>query len=205
MAGGAGALRAVDFHSQFGVDNLSSFEDCWFDGMPGFNSGHLFIGLVSGAAPSDYTCGITVTGCRSIGNFVRVGLDGAALAFFGGGVAIDDCKVLNGAAVNVGASISTTIPCTINNSILMSAGGAALSANALGQLTEDTNDIWSVTPRTNVTAGGSSTANTKSRYAPLSDFVSDYQSFLNQITGTSASGGSAVDSLAGSLAGSLAR
>ncbi len=164
VAAGGGANRCVDLHCQFGVNSAVEFDDCYFHGYPGFNSGHVFLGVVSGAG-ADYDCGVIMRRCVSHGHFVRVGLDGGASSHFGGGVQILSSDVHGGTLLSVGASVATSIPCVAyNNKIVHGGPSAGLVANGSGQILEDYNLFWGTTPRTLVSAGSNSRSNS---YAPL--------------------------------------
>lgn len=78
-----------------------------------------------------------------------------ANTFNPGGVDVDHCTIVGG-NVTTGANISTSIPCTVYNSVLLGYGTGGVNANTSGQIIEDYNWILANTPRTNVTAGGNS-------------------------------------------------
>ena len=99
-------------------------------------------------------------------NAVQVNASGA-LSFKAGGVDIADCTLvcrLSGIQTN-SANLSTSIPCTVTNCVIIAGGGPALNANTSGQITETYNRIISGTPRTNVTAGTGSVSDMS--HAPL--------------------------------------
>lgn len=87
---------------------------------------------------------------------------GGAGANFGGGVDVANCTLIGATTAAVqclGASLSTSIPCTAYNNVIH-ANGDGTDAGVLGQLLEDFNLIWaSLAARTNVTAGASSKTN----------------------------------------------
>lgn len=82
-----------------------------------------------------------------------------ALSFKPGGVIVNHCTFLGGwRAVNVGAGVSTTIPCRIYHSLALGQYSGALSASVSGSLVEDYNRILCAVPRNAVTAGAGSIA-----------------------------------------------
>ncbi len=111
---------------------------------------------------ADYDCTIQVQNClfhdSTAGSAGGVTLfSSGANSFKGGGVDVLNCTFVNHCALNVtSASISTTIPCTIYNSLLATMEGACLVATTSGQITEDYNVLISDTGRTNVSAGANS-------------------------------------------------
>jgi len=91
----------------------------------------------------------------------------------GGGVRVYNCNILTG---GIGfwansASLSTTVPCEIHNSIIVCTAGT--NANTSGQITETYNLFYSPTPRTNVTAGTGSISN--GSYAPMVEVGQSYK------------------------------
>ena len=115
------------------------------------------------SAVADYDTNFQVTNCSFIGSFtagVEVITTGAG-AFKGGGVDIFNCSFQGGgpALYANSANLSTSIPCTIYNSVIVAGVGIGIRANTSGQVLEDNNYIAASTPRTNVTAGGASISN----------------------------------------------
>lgn len=102
-----------------------------------------------------------------------VGIDisrGGAGGNYGGGVDTINCTVY-GVTIGVrtqAAEISTTIPCTVTNSII--SGATVLSASVSGQITESYNVLQGATPRTNVSAG---TGSVTTAYAPMLSLGAD--------------------------------
>lgn len=86
-----------------------------------------------------------------------------------GGISLRNCSIYtNLSAFQIAAISSTSIPCSINDSLVIAGVTAALNANASGQLLESNNLIYATTPRTNVTAGTGSISD--GSYAPLFHF-----------------------------------
>ena len=128
----------------------------------GFAGNHIAMTFPTSAA-ADYdtnfqisTCEFNAAGATSI----NVGTSGAG-AFKAGGVDVLNCvfNVRLSAIVTGTANLSTSIPCTVTNSLLICPGGPALSAITVGQIIEDFNRIISTTPRTNVSVGANSIDN----------------------------------------------
>ena len=82
-------------------------------------------------------------------------------SFKGGGVKVYNCFFFGGVLVQVATNISTTYPVEVYNSYFHSSG-VALNASSSGFIVEDYNVFFTGTPRTNVTAGSNSIANTYS-------------------------------------------
>lgn len=148
----AGSI-AIGVTVGFGVTANWLFDRCRILGRTTFLTATLTRGT-----GSDYDCGITFR------NTLAVEFGGTASIFstastgaganFGGGGLVENCTF--GAGITVGASVSSTIPLVVQNSIII--GQTALSANTLGQITESHNLIIATTARTNVTAGTGSIA-----------------------------------------------
>lgn len=124
------------------------------------------------SASADYDSNFQVTNCLFIGestNSVSVVSSGAN-AFKGGGVDVFNCTFLGkNAALVTGANLSTSMPCTIYNSV-MHTNATAINANASGQITEDYNVIFAATPRANVSAGAASISGNPPTYAFLLEY-----------------------------------
>lgn len=90
-----------------------------------------------------------------------------AQAFFPGGVDVLNCTIASryGVQTSPAGLISTTIPCTCNNSVIF--GNVGLIASTLGQLTEDYCLILATTARTNVSVGGNSQTTARAPYLDL--------------------------------------
>jgi len=114
------------------------------------------------SASADYDSNFLIKNCMLCGvadNAILITGSGAN-SFKGGGVDIHNCYIQGRGGVSVNnANISTSIPCTIYNSIVPVGQGACLSANTSGQLLENYNVLTGATVRTNVTAGGNSISN----------------------------------------------
>lgn len=112
------------------------------------------------SAVADYDSNILIRNCLIFNchRGVFVASSGAA-AFKGGGVKFYGNTLMGfssaGFVTNSAGTLSTTIPCLVYNNVF-NANVTGLSAATSGQITEDFNLIWCLTPRTNVTAGGSS-------------------------------------------------
>lgn len=112
-------------------------------------------------AAADYDADIVFRNCviDASGIALDIGASGA-LAGKGGGVLVINCTI-RGAGPPIrtnSANISTTIPCKVENSVLLApASAVALNANTLGQIVEQFNLIYASTPgRTNVAVGAGS-------------------------------------------------
>lgn len=112
------------------------------------------------SAAADYDLNVQITNCILFGGVGAQGVliqPAGAGAFKAGGVDVYNCLILftNQAVLCNGANLSTSIPCTVYNSIMHSSS-SVVQATTLGQLLEDYNYlIWS-TPRTNVAVGANS-------------------------------------------------
>lgn len=123
---------------------------------------------------ADFDYNVQVVNCIFYvsGTAVNVTSVGAN-AFNFGGVDVLNCDFLGcSSALVTPANTSTTIPCTIMNCLIY-ARGAALSANASGQITENYNLIAATTPRTNVSAGANSISGNPPATALLLEFGQD--------------------------------
>lgn len=108
---------------------------------------------------ADYDVNFQIRNCKFLGgqgSALNISASGAN-SFKGGGVDVFHCvQMAAGSLLNVGANIATSIPCTVYNSYAATGSSTTLSANASGQITEDWNVLFAVTPRSNVTAGTNS-------------------------------------------------
>lgn len=116
--------------------------------------------VLPASAVADYSSNLLMNKCLIDGigsSGVQVSSTGAQ-AFFGGGVTLRGCviHVRLSALTITSASISTTLPCAIYDSLIVAGGGPALNANTLGQLVENYNRIVAQTERANVAAGANS-------------------------------------------------
>lgn len=114
------------------------------------------------SASADYDSNFLVKNCTFYGAAdTAILITGSgANSFKGGGVDIHNCYIQGRGGVSINnANISTSIPCTIYNSIVPVGQGTSLSANTSGQLVENYNVLTGATVRTNVTAGGNSISN----------------------------------------------
>jgi hypothetical protein len=114
---------------------------------------------------ADYDVGVVFQNCLiwSVSGQPCHRIDGSgANTFKGGGIDLNNCTVIGGSLTIGNSTISTTIPCTVTNCLLIR---APFSANTTGQYIEDNNVyVGGGTPRSNVTAG---TRSVMSQYAPL--------------------------------------
>lgn len=121
---------------------------------------------------ADYDVNFTVQYCELItcgGSGVAANVSGA-LSNKPGGVDVRGCFMhVRVSGLTIGANLSTTIPCTIYDSVIISgsSGGAALVAATSGQIIENYNRIIASSARTNVTAGANSISDMS--HAPLFD------------------------------------
>ena len=114
------------------------------------------------SATADYDTNFVVKNSIMVGSmatsFVRVdGSASGANAFYGGGIDILNCTFAHGsvpALATNSASLSTSIPCTIYNSLVLSTQVVGVTSILTGQILEDHNFLPG--GRTNVTAGASS-------------------------------------------------
>lgn len=152
---------------------------CVFGGVG--SSGEQIRVVLPTSSVADYDSNFVIQNCVANGSaatFVMVASSGA-LASKGGGVDILNCTVLGRSAgiVTIGTNISTTIPCTIYNCLLVTGSIAAIDAGASGQILEDYNRIFANTARVNVTAGLSSISDLS--HAPL--FEIGYAAFVGRM------------------------
>lgn len=111
---------------------------------------------------ADWDVNVQIKNCLAVGggnNMVTV--DGVfANTYKPGGVDLFNCSAIgNGGLLSAAGNTSTTIPCTVTNSLCLATTYRGIDANASGQITEDYNRlIDAVTARSNVTAGTNSIA-----------------------------------------------
>lgn len=126
------------------------------------------IGLQTSAS-ADYDANFIIRNC-----FICAGIGGSAIliesgganSFKGGGVDVLNCTVIGGShGVRTNGDLSTSIPCTVYNSIIHAGNDTALRSSASSQITENYNYLLAVAPRTNVSSGANSQTNPT--YAPL--------------------------------------
>ncbi len=149
-----------------------TIDKCQFIGAR--TSLNCILGRVSGA---DYDANIQITSCLFTSNHwtvISVGSTGAG-ANFGGGVDVLNCTFyVDSSAITVAdASISTSIPCTIYNSVIYNgpSGDHAFKANASGQITENYNLLYCTNARSNVSTGANSVGGgTPHVYAKLFEY-----------------------------------
>jgi hypothetical protein len=144
-------VAIVNLTGTVDVDAAVLFERCVF-----FNPvASTVVNTLPTSTTADYNAGISYKNCLFLGAQLNVGGSGAN-SFKGGGVAAWNCTFFGALPVSVpGSTISTSIPCTIYNSVVL-ASSTALSAGTSGQLIEDYNVLHAPTARTNVTAGSNS-------------------------------------------------
>jgi hypothetical protein len=109
------------------------------------------------SASADYDTNFLVQNCVLIGGHNVIGVNVSSTgagSFKGGGVDVLNCTFQgwNSAVRTQTANLSTSIPCTIYNSIIL-ATNLALNASAAGNLIEDYNRIRASTNYSNVSAG----------------------------------------------------
>ena len=130
---------------------------CFFNIM--CNNAVISVSLPTSAS-ADYDTNFLVQNSTMIGSALVgvVVVPSGAGAFKGGGVDVFNCSYYGGGPIlfTNGANLSTSIPCTVYNSVIVSGAGIGIRANTSGQVLEDNNHIRAATPRTNVTAGGAS-------------------------------------------------
>lgn len=108
-------------------------------------------------ATADFNYNVQITDCFCLaisGAFVAVNASGAN-TFNGGGVAVNGCTFIGDSAIlrTNSVNLSTSIPCTLKNSLHWGGSAAPVNATTSGQITEDHNHFFTGTARTNVTAG----------------------------------------------------
>lgn len=124
------------------------------------------------SAIADYDTNFQFLDCKFYGawdTIISINTTGAA-AFKPGGVDVINCTLHGrGNCINAaGTNISTSIPCTIYNSIAIATTQVALNSGAAGQLVEDYNKIYATTARTNVSVGANSIST--NAYPPIFEF-----------------------------------
>jgi hypothetical protein len=135
-----------------------TFDSCVFFQFEATTSVNITMPTVTGA---DYDTNIVFKNCLFFGghnvNTINVTTSGA-LANKPGGVDLLNCTILGGnVAFRVGASCSTSIPCTAYNCLIISS--TAVSGAAASVITEDYNVLYgSNTPRVNTSTGANSQA-----------------------------------------------
>lgn len=162
--GGAsrGLLEAT---ASFGTTLNWLIEECLFidlrRAVSGFWGVLVFKGPCS-ASGAHYDLGVTVRNCMVIGGSWGVYCERTSTDNTNkpGGVLVENCTMLwqVDGCVRASNSWSTTIPAQVQNSMLISPRGVALSAASSGMLTENWNYIYANTNRTNVSAGADSQA-----------------------------------------------
>lgn len=125
-------------------------------------SGAMVITLPT-SATADYDVNILFRNCLflTVGAAVDVTASGAN-SFKGGGVDLRSCTLITRASCvsTSSANVSTSIPCTVYDCLLITASIGAVNANTSGQIVEDYNFLsTSQTLRNNVTAGTHSNTN----------------------------------------------
>lgn len=132
-----------------------------------FVSSGAFTYTLTRPTTADFDYNIANNNCIFLGDggtCVAVASTGAN-TFNGGGVHMDHCTALGkGSLFTTATNNSTTIPCTVNNSISFGVVSTTLNAATLGQIIEDYNIVAS---RTNVTAGAHSQILTNGAYVKV--------------------------------------
>ena len=147
------------------ASNLT-FDRCYFAGL--MTTGNAVTITLPTSTTADYDVNILFRNCVLWSWAVGVNVTATgANSFKGGGVDVRSCTIFadTDGLATASANVSTSIPCTIYDSIVVAAGGAALNANTSGQIVEDYNALSCATLRTNVTAGTHS--NTIVRLIPM--------------------------------------
>lgn len=146
-----------------------TFDSCYF-GIHTSSASGILITLPTSTV-ADYDANIQIKNCvfamSGGSNHINITASGAN-SFKGGGVDCHNCTFVGGGSSafrTASANMSTSIPCTIYNSVIIGTSGTAINANAAGQILEDNNRILAVTPRANVTAGAASISDAS--HAPL--------------------------------------
>lgn len=133
------------------------FDRCRFFGSVG--GGQMIKITLPTSSVADYDTGFLIQNSSFIvgsgHNGVYVDASGAN-SFKGGGVDIFNCFCLGRMLTTGSSNLSTSIPSTCYNSVLISAGSSALAATTSGQILEDNNRISAASARTNVSAGSNS-------------------------------------------------
>lgn len=151
--------------SYTGLADIASnwlIDSCYFAPSIALGGSAVIVTLPTSAS-ADYdsnfqfkNCVINAPGASQVINISATG----AASFKGGGVDIFNCTFIGGGSQGCvrtsSANISTSIPCTVYNSLIIGANG--LNSNTSGQILEDNNRICANPVRTNVTAGAASIA-----------------------------------------------
>ena len=156
IAGAPANQNIINITPVVDVNSALLFDRCTF-----ISNASIVITLPTSTV-ADYDCGIVFKNCRWFGGnrCVQITASGAN-SFKGGGVQLLNCLMFapfTGGVVTSSANVATSIPCLAYNCIFVT-GGTALNANTSGQITENFNYIFAITPRTNVTAGNNSHVN----------------------------------------------
>lgn len=144
------ATGAVTLTIGFGVNAAWLFNRCRI-----ICRGACVVATFTRGTGSDYDTGMVYRNCFmfSILNLAIFHSNTGAGTNFGGGGLIENCTLFSGnnSGVATATSISTTIPCVVQNSIIFAS--TALAATTSGQITESHNLLSATTARSNVTAG----------------------------------------------------
>jgi hypothetical protein len=166
---GGTASRMIDLQCAANVSSSILIERCIFYTSGCDTSIRVRLGR---SASADYNAGVTICNNLFIGDAlagVDITSSGAAVSFYGGGVAfLNNSMFYAQAGFGVASvNISTSIPCVAYNNMILHSGinGASLFAAAVGQLVEDYNLIYSSWTHDGVTEGANSIYD--SSYAPL--------------------------------------
>lgn len=163
-AGGFSLTMTVDIASNWTIDR------CIFTGYGGGN-GAIFVPVLPTSTVADYDSNILIRNCIfycfASAPAIQVQSSGAN-SFKGGGVQVRNCSAFGAALLYaLGPTLSTTIPCTVKDSLVVSgSANAALRAASAGFITEDYNILIGSTIRTNVTAGTHSMGSTSPTVLP---------------------------------------
>lgn len=166
---GASSSVLISYTGLADVASNWLIDRCIFSGSV---NGQIVLLTLPTSAIADYDSNFVVQDTRFIGGTtaLRVTTSGA-LTFKPGGVDILNCTMLAQSSRGIqvsGTTVSTSIPCTAYNNVIIGAPGGCLDSGATGQLIEDYNILYSATTRLNVTAGANSQASTTSlQYALL--------------------------------------
>jgi len=132
--------------------------------LMGFQSAALVLFTLPTSASADYSADVLIQNTVFMGPPANVALAitaSGASAFKGGGVDAYNCTFVfaSQAVVTQSANVATSLPCHVYNSVIYGLQTTAcLSATTSGQIVEDYNWIVGTIPRSNVSAGGNSTA-----------------------------------------------
>lgn len=119
----------------------------------------VYISPTTSTTGADWDLNVQIKNCLAIAGDQLVWVQGVfGNTFKAGGVDLYNCTAIGGGGLlTTGGNTSTTIPCTITNSLAIATTYRAIDANVSGQITEDYNRlIDSTTARNNVTAGTNS-------------------------------------------------